>query len=100
MRGKTIMGLVPECGRNMQHNPILDENDWYGYDHGDSNSLRVFGAMVGPNVPSNLMVGSETNPIGSVTDFVPTIAEILGFKDETISAGHLLSGTKSLFDRI
>ncbi len=100
MSGKTIMCFVPECGRNMQHNPILDANDWYGFDHGDSNSLRVFGGMVGPNVQSNLMVGSESNPIGVVTDFNLTIAQILGYKSDVQSAGFIDSSAKSLFDRI
>ena len=100
MSGKTIMTFVPECGRNLQHNPIQDENDWYGYDHGDSNSLRVFGGMVGQNVPSNLLVGNETNPVGKVTDMALTIADILGFKDEVKAAGLVDFESMSLFDRI
>ena len=98
--GKTIMCFVPECGRNLKPNPILDANDWYGYDHGDANSLRVFGGMVGKNVPSNLMVGSEINPIGKVTDFNLTIAEILGYKSDVVNAGIIDPEAKSLFDRI
>jgi hypothetical protein len=100
MQGKTIMTFVPECGRNLQHNPIQDENDWYGYDHGDSNSLRVFGGMVGQNVPTDLLIGSENNPVGKVTDFTLTIADILGFKDEVINTGILDPQARSLFDRI
>jgi hypothetical protein len=100
MSGKTIMTFAPECGRNLQHNPIQDENDWYGYDHGDSNSLRVFGGMVGQNVPSNLLVGNETNPVGKVTDMALTIADILGFKDEVKAAGLVDFESMSLFDRI
>ena len=78
----------------------MDANDWYGYDHGDQNSLRVFGGMVGTTVPSNLMMGSESNPIGVVTDFNLTIAEILGYKDEVKSAGLIDGNAMSLFDRI
>lgn len=100
MSGKTIMCFSPECGRNLKHNPIIDANDWYGYDHGDANSLRVFGGMVGPNVQGNLMVGSESSPIGKVTDFNLTIAEILGYKSEVQSAGLLDPQAMSLFDRI
>ncbi|MDI1235632.1 MAG: hypothetical protein PSX81_15245 [bacterium] len=100
MKDKTIMCFVPECGRNLKHNPIIDQNDWYGYDHGDANSLRVFGGMVGPNVQSNLMVGSESNPIGVVTDFNLTIAEILGYKSDVMDAGLIDGNAKSLFDRI
>jgi hypothetical protein len=100
MSGKTIMTFAPECGRNLQHNPILDENDWYGYDHGDANSLRVFGGMVGQNVPSDLVIGSESTPVGKVTDFALTIADILGFKDNVKSAGLVDPDAMSLFDRI
>lgn len=100
MSGNTIMMYVPECGRNLKSNPILDSNDWYGYDHGDSNSLRVFGGMVGKNIPQKLRVGSETNPIGKVTDFNLTIAEILGYKSEVQSSGIIDPEARSLFDRI
>ena len=100
MSGKTIMCFAPECGRNEKNNPIIDANDWYGYDHGDANSLRVFGGMVGPNVQSNLMVGSEANPIGRVTDFSLTIAQILGYKSEVQAAGLVEGASRSLFDRI
>jgi hypothetical protein len=100
MSGKTIMAYAPECGRNLQHNPIQDENDWYGYDHGDANSLRIFGGMVGQNVPSDLVIGSENSPVGKVTDFALTIADILGFKDEVQRTGLLDPEAKSLFDRI
>lgn len=100
LSGNTIMCFAPECGRNLDHNPILDANDWYGYDHGDLNSLRVFGGMVGPNVQSNLMVGSESNPVGKVTDFALTISEILGFKSDVKNTGLIDPDSKSLFDRI
>ena len=56
--------------------------------------------MAGANVPSNLSIGSEDNQVGIVTDVVPTIAEILGVKNEVLSAGFLEPGTQSLFDRI
>ncbi len=100
MSGKTVMCFAPECGRNEKSNPIIDANDWYGYDHGDANSLRVFGGMVGQNVQSNLMVGNEANPVGKVTDFSLTIAEILGYKSQVQAAGHIDSDSRSLFDRI
>ncbi|MEN9344970.1 MAG: hypothetical protein RLZZ60_439 [Bacteroidota bacterium] len=100
MSGKTIMTFAPECGRNLKHNPIQDENDWYGYDHGDANSLRVFGGMVGQNVPSNLMIGSESNSVGRVTDMALTIADILGFKSDVQAAGLIDPMSLSLFDRI
>lgn len=100
MSGKTIMMAIPECGRNLKPNPIKDENDWLGYDHGDVNTLRVWGAMVGKNVPANLMVGSENNPKGIVTDGVLTIAEILGIKDKVQNSPFIDPNSRSLFDRI
>lgn len=100
MAGKTIMAYAPECGRNEQHNPIKDENDWYGYDHGDANSLRVFGGIVGENIPSDLVIGSESNQVGKVTDFTLTIADIFGIKDQVSAAGLLDPEAMSLFDRI
>lgn len=100
MKDNTIMIAIPEHGRNDAPNPILDENDWYAYDHSDANSQRVFGMMVGPNVPSNLRIGDPANPIGTTMDGVPTIAEILGFKDDVVNSGLISGGAKSLFDRI
>ena len=100
MAGNTIMVVLPECGRNLAHNPIIDENDFYAFDHSDANAQRVFGMMAGPTVPQNLSVGGASNPIGDVTDSVPTIAEILGFKSEVISAGFLHPNSMSMFDRI
>lgn len=100
MAGNTILLAIPECGRNDEPNAISDENDWFAYDHSDMNSLRIFGAMAGPNVPSNLMVGSENNPVGLATDIVPTIGEILGFKSDVMNAGLIDGDALSLFDRI
>jgi hypothetical protein len=56
--------------------------------------------MAGPNVPSNLSVGTPTNPVGLAMDHVLTIAEVLGCKNEVASSGLLASGVQSLFDRI
>jgi len=101
MAGKTIMLATPECGRNLNPNPIQDENDWYGYDHsGDANTRRVWSLMAGPNVPSNMIVGSESNQIGLTTDNVLTVADIFGVKDAVLNAGFVNPGSKSIFDRI
>jgi hypothetical protein len=100
MSDNTIMLVMPECGRNLNPNPIRDQNDWYGYDHSDANARRIFGMMVGPNVPSDLVRGNENNPIGHSADMVPTIAEILGIKNEVMSQGLLDPRAQSLFDRI
>lgn len=100
MADNTTLLIVPECGRNSESNNILDENDWRAYDHSDQNSLRVFTSMVGPNVPQNLVIGDEGNPIGQVTDTMMTVADILGVKSEVQSAGFVAPGTQSLFDLI
>jgi hypothetical protein len=99
MSGKTIMIVAPECGRNLNPNPILDENDWYAFDHSDSNSLRVWSAMAGKNVP-NLSIGSPTNPVGRLTDIVPTIADIFGIYDEVMASPYIDPLAKSLFLRM
>ncbi|HOP45261.1 MAG TPA: hypothetical protein PLA11_17180, partial [Flavobacteriales bacterium] len=85
---------------NAEANAIQDENDWYAYDHSDQNSLRVFSMMAGPSVPQGLSVSSENDPIGTTTDMVPTIAEILGIKSEVMGAGLLDPMAQSLFDLI
>lgn len=100
MANNTIILVSPEHGRNLNPNPIQDENDWFAYDHSDQNSLRVFSLMAGPNVPANLSVGSATNPKGLLTDNVLTIAEILGFKADVQNSGLIAGASQSLFDRI
>ncbi len=101
MANNTIMIATPECGRNENPNPIQDENDWFAYDHsGDLNTQRVFTQMVGKNVPQNLVVGSESNPIGTSVDNVLTIADIFGVKDQVNAAGFIDNSARSLFDRI
>ncbi len=101
MAGNTVMILSPEQGRNLLPNGILDpENDFAAYDHSDENTNRIFTQMVGPNVPADLVIGSETNPVGIITDNVVTIADILGFKDDVVNSGYIEPGSMSLFDRI
>jgi hypothetical protein len=100
MANNTVVIAVPECGRNAEPNAIRDQNDWYAFDHSDSNAHRVFGMMAGANVPSGLSIGGEGDQVGMVTDVVPTVAEILGVKNDVLSAGFLEPGTQSLFDRI
>jgi hypothetical protein len=103
MAGNTIMIAMPECGRNLVPNSIKDANQWYAYDHSDTNARRVFGVMVGPGVPVDLQLGSEQTPIGLTTDGVPTIAEILGgpaLKNQVLGSGFLAPGSESWFDRV
>jgi hypothetical protein len=101
MSGNTIMIVMPEHGRNLEPNGIMDENDWLAYDHdSDPNSRRIFTLMVGPGIDGGLEIGSEANPVGDAADVVPTIAEILGIKNDVINAGLLQFNAKSLFDQI
>ena len=101
MAGNTVLMAMPEHGRNFEPNGIIDENDWNAFDHdSDENSRRIFTMMVGPCVEPNLVVGSPDNPIGDAADLVPTIAEVLGIKDEVMNAGFLQPHARSLFDRI
>jgi len=100
MANNTVMLVTPECGRNLESNPIKDQNDWFAFDHSDVNTQRVFTQMVGPSVPSGLVVGGPGNQIGETADNAPTIAEILGFKQDVMNSGLISSTAQSLFDRI
>lgn len=102
MANNTILIAAPECGRNTNPNPIEDQNLWKAFDHSgaDPNAYRIWSMMAGPNVPQNLVVGSENNPVGRATDFVPTIADIFGIKDIVQQQGYLDPAARSLFDRL
>lgn len=100
MANNTTIICTPECGRNGSPNAILDQNEWRSFDHSDANAMRIFTLMAGPNVPQNLTLGSENNPIGFASDSMLTVADILGVKNEVLNAGMLAPGTMSLFDRI
>lgn len=99
MSGNTAMIIMPEHGRNDEPNGIIDQNAFWAYDHSDANSRRIFGMMVGPNIDANLSIGGENNQIGDIVNIAPTIAEILGFKNEMLSSG-LTASSQSLFDLI
>ncbi|MBC8266143.1 MAG: hypothetical protein H8E84_04170 [Flavobacteriales bacterium] len=99
MAGNTIMIAIPECGRNLDSNAIHDFNDFYAFDHSDQNARRIFGMMVGKNVPANNLVGSENNPIGNATDGVLTIADIFGIKGQ-IPTQYLAANSMSMFDNL
>ena len=101
MADNTILIATPECGRNLNPNGILDqENDFKSFDHSDANSRRVFTLMAGPGVDADRVIGDENNPVGLTSDGVATIAEILGVKQEVVNSGYLEGGTMSLFDRM
>ena len=101
MKDNTVLLVMPEHGRNAEPNAITDQNDWYSFDHdSDANSRRIFTMMVGPGIDGNLRIGDEANPVGDASDIVPTIAEILGIKNQVFAQGSLHYDAKSLFDRI
>ena len=79
----TILIAVPEHGRNLETNGIVDEFGREGTDHtGDDMSREVFCMIMGHQsnsmVNSNTIVSTETETI----DIVPTIANILGFDND------------------
>lgn len=87
----TIMICMPEHGRNLQPNSLIDNYGLNAFDHtSDDNSRRVFSLIVGPPniVNQGKMVGDESSPVGESIDVVPTIANILGF-DHSIPPGML-----------
>ncbi|MDE0870827.1 MAG: alkaline phosphatase family protein [Flavobacteriales bacterium] len=100
LAGQTSIICTPECGRNLQPNNILDQNEWLAFDHSDSNSLRAWTVLAGSGIPSGLSIGSEANPVGRVSDSMMTVADLLGVKPEVQSAGMVVPGTASLLDQI
>ncbi len=102
MAGKTTMLVMPEHGRDLDPNPIQDDNDWYAYDHSgnNENTRRIFTLAVGPGIDGGLRVGGPQQPIGDASDIVPTIADLFGIKDIVAGKGLLDSSARSLFDRI
>lgn len=99
MSGNTIFIVAPECGRNLNPNPILDQNDWASFDHSDNNARRVWSLMLGKDVP-NIRIGGEAQPVGRLTDIVPTIADVFGVLDDVNNAGLIDPLARSLYQRI
>lgn len=80
----TVMICVPEHGRNLSPNSIVDANGLFAYDHtSDDNSRDVFCLVAGPPgvVHQGLVIGDDDDPVGQSIDIVPTVGHILGFKD-------------------
>lgn len=99
MQGNTIILAVPECGRNTLPNAVRDtENNFYGYDHSDQNTQRVFTFMAGRNVPQNTI--ANQNNFAQTADIAPTIADIFDIKNDVLNSGLMMSGANSLFDKI
>ena len=102
MADNTTMIVMPEHGRDMEPNPIQDENDWYAYDHstGNVNTRRIFTMMLGPGIDQGLKVGDPDNPVGDAADTTLTIADLFGIKDVVANQGLLDPNARSLFDRM
>lgn len=84
MGDDTIMIMIPEHGRNLDANTLVDANGLFAYDHtSDDNSRKIFGLIVGPPdvVNQGLVLGTDEVSKGQSIDIVPTVANILGFKD-------------------
>lgn len=82
LRDNTVLIAVPEFGRNLEHNTIMDEYGRYAVDHtGDEISQRMFCLIAGPSgvVQQNKTV--ET-PYGETPDILATVAHLLGFRHE------------------
>ncbi|NNC96050.1 MAG: hypothetical protein HKN92_10845 [Chitinophagales bacterium] len=101
MSGNTMVLIIPEHGRNLDPNPIIDGNNFKAFDHdSDPNSRRIFSMMAGPGIDANLVKGSESNPIGDASDALLTVADALGIKNEVISEGLIDGAAQSFFDQI
>ena len=87
MANDTVLIVVPEIGRNLDHNSIVDQYGRYGLDHSDAMSKEIFCLVAGPagKVVQNNVVTSVT---GESIDVAPTIAHILGFYPD-IPGGYL-----------
>ena len=90
MANDTVLIAVPEHGRNLTPNTLVDGNGRYALDHtGDPTSREIFCLVLGP--PSVVQQNQVISYVsGESIDVVPTIANILGF-DMDIPGG-MLSG--------
>ena len=70
---------MPEHGRNLQPNTVVDTYGRPAYDHTNDNTSReIFTMVIGPSgVIKQDYVNS--NKYGESIDVVPTIANLLGF---------------------
>ena len=91
MKDDTLLVIMPEHGRNLGSNTVLDVYGRNGIDHtGDDTSREIFSLILGPTgvINRNMRVGTASNPVGESIDIVPTIAHALGF-DVNIPQGML-----------
>lgn len=79
----TILIAVPEHGRNLQTNGVIDDYGREGTDHtGDDMSREVFCMMLGHQTDAMVNSGLLINAESETIDIVPTIANILGFDND------------------
>ncbi len=90
MANDTILIVAPEHGRNFEPNTILDVYGQPAIDHtSDATSREIFCLVVGP--PGKVVQNqSITQVTGESIDIVPTIAHVLGFRENI--PGGLLAG--------
>lgn len=84
----TVMIVMPEHGRNLNPNTVVDAYGRPAYDHtSDDTSREIFAMVLGPSgvIKQDHVVSSE---YGESIDVVPTIANLLGF-DVDIPGGLL-----------
>lgn len=101
LKNDTILICMPEHGRNLDFNSIVDNNGFRAYDHtSDDNSRRGFALIVGPPgvVKQDKTVGTQLSPVGEHIDIIPTIAHILDFKKD-IPAGLLGSDGSAIINQ-
>ncbi|MEN8929152.1 MAG: hypothetical protein ABF240_09815, partial [Flavobacteriales bacterium] len=103
MAGNTIMIATPDCGRNLNPNPILDtENNFRAYDHSDANTRRVFTLMAGATIGNN--PDKATAPLSSSsplnTDAAITVGHILGIEGDMLASGYLHGNSQSLIRKL
>ncbi len=88
MAGDTVMIVVPEHGRNLAPNTVVDAYGRPAFDHNsDATSREIFCLIVGP---AGVVYQDKvlTQEYGESIDVVPTIADLLGFRDR-IPSGML-----------
>jgi hypothetical protein len=56
--------------------------------------------MAGPSFEQNLVIGSESNVIGQVSDAMLTVADLLGVKNEVATSPYIAPGTDSFIHQI
>jgi hypothetical protein len=82
MAGDTILIAVPEHGRNLEPNTLVDAYGRGALDHTNTDTSReIFCLIAGPSgkVQQNQLI---TQVVGESIDIVPTVAHILGFHDQ------------------